>query len=67
MLLYWSWGSAELTNMIAGPSLLRLYVCVDALHILFMKAVWTHEDKDSLLHITGVPVKWVQMHSEAEG
>jgi len=32
-----------------------------------MKAMWTHEDKDSLLPVTDVPVKWVQMHFEAEG
>ena len=42
-------------------------MCVNALHILFMKAMWKHEDKDGLLHVTDVPVKWVQMHFEAEG
>jgi hypothetical protein len=42
-------------------------MCVDALHILFMKAMWAHEDKDGLLHVTDVPVKQVQMHFEAEG
>jgi len=42
-------------------------MCMDALHILVMKAIWTHGDKDGLLHVTDVPVKQVQMNSEAEG
>jgi hypothetical protein len=32
-------------------------MCVGALHVLFMKAIWTLEDKDGLLDVTDFPVK----------
>jgi hypothetical protein len=32
-----------------------------------MKAVWIHEEKDVLLHVADLRVKWVRMYFEAEG